>query len=120
MLDQQQQITVDAVARNYNLITFDNYRTLRTAVLSDGRIAQLVFDHTPAKDSTSNTRHLMQHVENIDCADGSVTIRRPLVFNLTASVPEGADAAEVQNILDGFLAYLETAGLFERIFALES
>lgn len=120
MLDQQQQITVDAVTRNYNLITFDKYRTERTASVETGRTASLVFDHTPAKDEQSNVRHLMQHVENIDVAVGSETLRKPLVFNLTASIPEGADGTEVQNILDGFLAYLQTAGLFERIFACES
>jgi len=120
MLDQQQVVTVDAVARNYNLITFDKMRSERVARLSDGRQARMNIDHTEPKDSASNARHLMQHIENIDCTDGADTVRRPLTFNFTASIPEGADPTEVQNILDGWIVYLTAAGLLERIFAYES
>lgn len=66
MLDQQQSVTVSAVERDYNLITFDKMQTKRVAPLADG-VSEMTIDHEPNK--ATGTRHLVKVTDVIEATE---------------------------------------------------
>lgn len=59
MLDQKFELTVDAIDRDYNLITFDKMQTKRIATFTDGS-SELEINHDVKQTSS---RHLVKVVD---------------------------------------------------------
>jgi hypothetical protein len=105
MLDQGQTITVSTVDRSYNLTQFDNFRTERTAELSDGRESILRVDHSKMKQGDVH-RHLHQmETQVINSETGEEGTR---TINVTVTQPKWASKTDAAAEWEGLSDWIDT------------
>jgi len=112
MLDQGQTLTINAVERDYNLITFDKMKTERIAQLADGQPAKLSIDHSET--AAGIQRHLIKSEVGIEDGDlsGYITV------SVTVTHPKWANHTTIGHEEAGLVTWVGTN--LSRILNMES
>lgn len=114
MLTDTQTITVDSSARNLAVVDYPDNGSIRKCELADGD-AELIIAHETTPDEL--TRTMVKHTEERVVSSVDMDNRVHVVMSC-ADTP--ASRAELVKMVEGFLAYLQTAGLLAKLLLGES